>query len=464
MTALANGPGRELVERLGWCLLHSVWQLAAVGVVAAIVLRGLRRNSAQARYLAACGALAAMAILPALTFASMRPLGLAVERSVVAVRPGAEAPSEPTVESQRPPDSDRRERSPSAEWAVGRDPDSRRLSAESWGEAFRPWFPWLVVLWVAGVSGLSLRLLGGWLFIRWLIRHRTRDVAERWMEGLGRLKGRMRIRGTVRLIESIRVQVPLAVGWLRPVIVLPATALTGLPPDQIEAILAHELAHIGRYDYLVNLVQSVVETLLFYHPAAWWVSGRIRAEREHCCDDRAVEICGDRLLYARSLAALEERRGAGWLLAVSARDGSLLERVRRLLGVSAPVERAAGGLAGMLVLAAVAVLVAVIFLAPATNRAQAAVETGEAISGTVVAADGRPVAGAKVWLVAHSSVDKSGFILSKARTDGGWPLPPDRRGGAARTESPGLARIMGIQAGQATGDDCLAGRCQVPRF
>ena len=274
-------------------------------------------------------------------------------------------------------------------------------------------------MWVAGVSGLSLRLLGGWLHIHGLIRHHTRTVAGRGMEGLERLKGRMRIRGTVRLLESIQVQVPMAVGWLRPVILLPATALTGLPPDQIEAILAHELAHIGRYDYLVNLVQSMVETLLFYHPAAWWISGRIRVEREHCCDDRAVEICGDRVLYARALAALEERRGASWLLAVSARDGTLLERIRRLLGVSAPEKRAAGGLAGTLALAVVSVLGAVILLAPATSQARAGVEPGEAIAGTVVAADGRPVAGAKVWLVAHSLVENSGFILGKSRTDGG---------------------------------------------
>jgi beta-lactamase regulating signal transducer with metallopeptidase domain len=108
---------------------------------------------------------------------------------------------------------------------------------------------------------------------------------------LARLKGRLEIGRSVRLLESARLQVRLVVGWLRPLILLPVTALTGLPSDQLEAILAHELAHIRRYDYLANLVQSVVETLLFYHPAAWWISGRIRAEREHCCDDWAVELC-----------------------------------------------------------------------------------------------------------------------------------------------------------------------------
>ena len=169
--------------------------------------------------------------------------------------------------------------------------------------------------------------------------------------------------GAVQLLESTRVAVPMAVGWLRPAILLPVTALTGLPSDQLEAILAHELAHTRRYDYLVNLIQSAVETLLFYHPAVWWVSGRIRVEREHCCDDQAVAACGDRVLYARALAALEEQRGSGWRLAPSARDGSLLARVRRLLGVSAPVERSAGGLAGTLAMAVVVLLGIVLFLA-----------------------------------------------------------------------------------------------------
>ena len=191
------------------------------------------------------------------------------------------------------------------------------------------------------------------------------------------------------------------VGWMRPVILLPVTAVTGLPPDQLEAILAHELAHVRRYDYLVNLVQSVVETLLFYHPAAWWISGRIRAEREHCCDDWAVELCGDRLTYARALAALEEQRGAGWLLAPSARDGSLLARVRRLLGVSPQSWKNQPGAWRVRW-----------HLRPwrssdsrsssrrRPTRPGLESRTGEAIVGTVVATDGQPVADADVWLAA----------------------------------------------------------------
>ena len=113
-----------------------------------------------------------------------------------------------------------------------------------------------------------------------------------------RLAERLALRRFVDVVESAGVAVPILVGWLKPVIVLPTSVISGFSPEQVEALIVHELAHIRRHDYLVNLLQAAVETVLFYHPAVWWVSGRIRAEREHCCDDLAVTIC-DRLVYAR---------------------------------------------------------------------------------------------------------------------------------------------------------------------
>ena len=152
------------------------------------------------------------------------------------------------------------------------------------------------------------------------------------------LAKRLRVNRTVQLMESALVQIPTVVGWLRPVILLPASALTGLSSEQLEAILAHELAHIKRVDYLINMLQTVVEILGFYHPAVWWVSHKIRAERENCCDDLAVAISGDRVCYARALTSMEEiRAGRGQLvrsggLAVAATGGNLLGRIRRLVG------------------------------------------------------------------------------------------------------------------------------------
>jgi beta-lactamase regulating signal transducer with metallopeptidase domain len=126
-------------------------------------------------------------------------------------------------------------------------------------------------------------------------------------------------------------------GWIRPVVLMPVSAFTGLTPQQIEIILAHELAHIRRHDYIVNLGQIMVEILLFYHPAVWWVSDKIRQEREYCCDDVAVSLCGDRLQYARALANLESMRVTGQMLFPAATGGALLARIQRLVGEKSSV-------------------------------------------------------------------------------------------------------------------------------
>src|SRR5580693_5112634 len=135
-----------------------------------------------------------------------------------------------------------------------------------------------------------------------------------------------------RWLVSALVQAPVVVGWLKPVVLVPVGALAGLPPEQIEALLAHELAHIRRHDYLVNILQSIAEALLFYHPAVWWISNHIRNERELCCDDVAVAISGDAFIYARALVDLEQYRPAHLNPALAANGGSLRERIGRLLG------------------------------------------------------------------------------------------------------------------------------------
>src|SRR4029079_2061638 len=133
-------------------------------------------------------------------------------------------------------------------------------------------------------------------------------------------------------LQSVLIQTPVVVGYFRPTILLPICVATGLPESQLELILAHELARIRRHDYVVNLLQTLVETLFFYHPAVWWLSRQIRIEREHCCDDLVVRLLGNRLEYGRALVAIEELRGASPILALGAADGSLLARIRRIVG------------------------------------------------------------------------------------------------------------------------------------
>jgi uncharacterized protein (TIGR03435 family) len=164
----------------------------------------------------------------------------------------------------------------------------------------------------------------------------VRPAPPEWQQVLGRLAARVGLCRPVRLLVSALVQVPTVVGWLRPVVLVPVGALSGLPPEHLEALLAHELAHIRRHDYLVNILQSVAEALLFYHPAVWWVSGHLRFERELCCDDVAVSVTGDALTYARALAEWESCRPDRLQAALAVNGGSLAGRIARLLGHSRP--------------------------------------------------------------------------------------------------------------------------------
>ena len=171
------------------------------------------------------------------------------------------------------------------------------MSLCEWGEgiSLRGSPRLLVSGWLLGVVFFSARLTRSCWWVRSI---RTRDnepVEAAWLETLDDLRRRLGVSRPVRLLKSALVEVPTVIGWFRPVILLPAATLSGLTPGQLEAILAHELAHVRRLDYLVNAFQCLVETLMFYHPVAWWISRCIREERENCCDDLVIEVCGDRL-------------------------------------------------------------------------------------------------------------------------------------------------------------------------
>jgi len=200
---------------------------------------------------------------------------------------------------------------------------------------------WLVELWFVGVALFSLRATGGFFLIERLRRRGIRPVSSELLEMCQSLQRRLGIGRAVRFCATQLVPAPAVIGLFRPIVLLPVTALTGLSEAQLEAVIAHELAHIRRFDSFVNLFQVAAETLLFYHPAVWWFSRRIRVERENCCDDEAIRACGDAVGYARALTLLEERRSAP-LLATGISTTPLAARVLRLLGL----EEMRGGLRG----------------------------------------------------------------------------------------------------------------------
>lgn len=297
------------VQAVAWALVHFLWQGALVGIAAAGALALLKNGSASFRYSVALGALLVLLLCPVGTALWMsgtaeEPLTREANPAVVSVAAPAQVPDAPVLSSNA------RDLLPAA-------------------------LPWFFALWLAGVALLSVYHLGGWAQARRWTRRATRPVPEEWQAKLRMLARRLGVGREVELLESVAAQVPAVIGWLRPVILVPASALAGLSPQQLEAVLAHELAHVRRHDYLVNLLQTVIETLFFYHPVVWWVSAQARRERENCCDDLAVAVCGDRLVYARALADLEGLRGPSPRLAMAADGGSLVARIRRLAGVPA---------------------------------------------------------------------------------------------------------------------------------
>jgi beta-lactamase regulating signal transducer with metallopeptidase domain len=214
---------------------------------------------------------------------------------------------------------------------------------------------WILPLWAAGVSVFALRL--AWAGGHASSLRRKGVKADSSMESMiAGLAERLGVRQKLRVLMSPVAEVPAVVGWLRPVILLPAAVVVGLTPEQLESLLAHELAHIRRHDYFVNIVQMLVETFLFYHPVVWWVSSSIRYERELCCDDLAVRSCGDAVSYARALAQLERLRSVAPSLVMGSANGPLFHRIQRLLGrgkyeqIPSRLACAAGLLAGFLCL------------------------------------------------------------------------------------------------------------------
>ncbi len=357
MNILSDMLASAVVQRLGWTLLHSVWQFTLVAILLSALLVALRRSSANTRYLTACIGLVAMLTTSMATYWWLVACP-ATDLAVTTATDGAPPAERVDVRDEVIPDDfteapsffppELPDNAPSTAFAaepalVGNDGTSDDAASATPAtlsrriiEGLGPWLPWVSLAWLGGVIFLSIRHLGGWVGVQRLRWAGTSEVGLDLSDHARQLMDRTKISRPVRILQSTLAELPIVVGWLRPVVLLPAGLLTGLSPKQLEAILAHELAHVRRYDYLCNLLQTAAETLLFYHPAVWWLSRRIRIEREHCCDDVAVAVCGSKVDYAEALAAVEQRRAAALAMAVGIRGrmGSALGRVRRVLGIS----------------------------------------------------------------------------------------------------------------------------------
>ena len=306
-----------VLRALGWTLLHSLWQGTGLGLGVALLLGGLRQQAAVVRYRVAAVALATLVGLAGATFAhyyQQAPVPLATA--------GAHFVSQPTYTA-----------------LVMRQHAAQALPG--WRGLLHSTSAYLeqhlavgVALWLLGFTLMLGRLLLALRYVRRL-RHRVSPVPEAWQQALARLVARAGLARPVALRASALVPSPLVIGYLKPVILLPLSVASGLRPAELEMILAHELAHILRRDYLFNFVQTLAETVFFYHPAVWFLAGVLHAERENCCDDLAAQLGGNPRQLARALAALAELTVEAaplprFALAAGVGRDSLLSRVRRL--------------------------------------------------------------------------------------------------------------------------------------
>ncbi len=297
-----------LVATLGWTLLHFLWQGAVAGVLFGLALAVTARASALTRYRVACVFLALLAACPVVTFFWLSP-DYSSGAGVMALKPPA---------------------------TMAMLTFAAANAASDWRALIDPWLPWAVLVWAAGVTFMTGRLLVEWREVRRLTQLDIEPLTAAWQRRVARLRATLGVRRAVRVLQSARVHVPIVIGWLKPVILVPVGAFAGLTPAQLELILMHELAHICRNDYLVNLMQVVVETLLFYHPVVRWVSRVLREERENCCDDLVVTSSGDALAYARALAELAGAQSLALQTSVGSDGGKLLSRIKRIVAVREP--------------------------------------------------------------------------------------------------------------------------------
>ncbi len=306
-SSLMNWLSPTAMQSMGWALLHFLWQGTALAALAAAAMALCRRAST--RYLLGVGALVLMLLAPLATF-----FFYSEQHSGVADT----AKSSPLA---------------AAAWPIARGNTAASGSAQP--SSIAPsldTLPWLVEAWLLGVAFFSLRSAGGFFLLERERRRQSTVVSPRVLEICRTLQDQLGLDRAIAYCECAWLQAPAVIGWFRPVVFLPVTALSGLSEDQLQAVIAHELAHIQRFDPFVNVFQVCVETLLFYHPAVWWLNKRIRAEREHCCDDMAVALCGNAVEYARALTLMEEWRSAP-VFAMAANRGPLTERIVRVLGL-----------------------------------------------------------------------------------------------------------------------------------
>ena len=397
-----------LVERIGWGLVHSAWQLAVVGVLSWLAASAQRRSAASRRYTILLCGLITMLVLPVFTAMVLRdeiPKEAVSSTSLLeesqahgiefatgdlpSVAPlqareiGGEVLISDNMTIRQQPDFTVAQMPIAATPGVLEKTDGIEIQS-----IVQPWLPTIVECWMVGLLLFALRPLIGWGIVQQLRRRGTMPVTNEISEVFAGIAAKFRLASHVRLMQSVLVTAPVVVGWTRPVILLPIAAVNGLSLSQLEAVLAHELAHVRRFDSFVVVLQTLFEAVFFFHPIAWWISNQIRREREYCCDDLAVAMLNNRTEYGRALLAVSELKGSHGLFVLGADGGSLMFRVQRLFGTVDAVRNPMWA-SGTVIVALLAIMS--LWFARDSKTAIASIEPAAPIEDPQSTDDGEPV-------------------------------------------------------------------------
>jgi beta-lactamase regulating signal transducer with metallopeptidase domain len=308
----------ELTYALGNTLLHSLWQGAAVVLILTTIRLGLRRFSSNSNYLISVTALVLIFCMSVFTFISSFQSKTTLKSELYQLSPEETFLSQPSQVTQ--------------EKKLDNKANHFQAGINSITNYFYLYLPLIVTIWLSGLLVQSFRFAGGFLYNQRLKINKTNKVAPAWESRFQALCQKTGISQTVRLLESAIIKIPIVIGHLKPIILLPIGMISQLPQNQVEAILIHELAHIKRKDYLLNLFQSIIDILFFYHPAVKWISAIVSEERENCCDDIAINISGDKLNFAKALVNIQSSQfnSHNYVIAAVGKRRQLFQRISRL--------------------------------------------------------------------------------------------------------------------------------------
>jgi beta-lactamase regulating signal transducer with metallopeptidase domain len=434
-----------IARTLGWTLIHSTWEIAVIGLLFLLLTLVLRRSSSKARYAVALCAMAMCLVLPASTFILLKqsepnphqPISQSMDKGLLVAQAKGATPTSV---------------GPALNLAPAM---AREAEAESVSKRIEPMLPKVVLVWLVGLLAMCVRLAGGLYSLHRLKRTASPELDDKWKELTESVASRIGLKRSVSILFSDRIESPAVIGFLKSVVLFPVNALARLSPGQVEALIAHEVAHIRRHDMLVNLFQSLIETVLFYHPAVWWISSVVRSEREHCCDDLAIQATGDRAVYAKALVCLEEMRLSP-RMAMAANRGSLVVRIRRIVE---GYERSSAPTPSAIVILLFASLS--LALAQSLKAHPVANIQSQTIEGVVTDSNGMPAPGASVFLETSSRpnwyqtkkyiTDEIGrFRFELPRTSNFWLLAHQTGKGIAckLPEKSGIQYALKLKRGQ----------------